>query len=255
MLVLNACSLMHSAIRHGFFGRSGGVSEGVYASLNCGPGSNDSREKVLENRRRALAALSPSARLVTCYQIHSGKAVTVTEPWAIADNPRADAMATAEPGIALGILTADCIPILFADPKAGVVGAAHAGWGGAFAGIAEAAIAAMESLGAKRANIRAALGPCIRQPAYEVGPEFLARFTDADPLNRRFFVPSERADHWQFDLPGYVEARLRKASIESVETVNRCTYAEDADFFSFRRTTHRREPDYGRQLSAILLQD
>jgi polyphenol oxidase len=240
-------------IRHGFFGRQGGVSEGVYASLNCGPGSSDAREKVLENRRRTIQALSPSARLVTLYQIHSGVAVTVSEPWEIKDNPKADAMATARPGIALGILTADCIPLLFADPKARVIGAAHAGWGGAISGIAEAAIAAMESLGATRAGIGAAIGPCIHQAAYEVGPEFIARFAAEDAANRRFFAPGAREGHSQFDLPAYVAARLMKAGIPTVETLPHCTYANEAEFFSYRRTTHRKEPDYGRQLSAIVL--
>jgi len=255
MLILKAQNLVLPKLAHGFFGRLGGVSDGVYASLNCGPGSNDERSRVLENRRLALAELSPSARLVTLYQVHSGTAVTVTEPWDIPANPKADAMATGRPGIALGILTADCAPILFADPKARIIGAAHAGWGGALAGIAEAAIGAMESLGAKRADICAAIGPCIGQPAYEVGREFEARFAAADSQNRRFFAPGTRAGHWQFDLPAYVAHRLRAAGIESVETLSQCTYAGEGDFFSYRRATHRKEPDYGRQISAILLQD
>jgi purine-nucleoside/S-methyl-5'-thioadenosine phosphorylase / adenosine deaminase len=253
MLLLTAPNLKAAGIAHGFFGRQGGVSEGFYASLNCGPGSSDDRAKVTENRRRATAALSPAARLVTCYQVHSGTAVTVTRPWEVADNPKADAMATAAPGIALGILTADCIPILFADPKARVIGAAHAGWGGAFQGVAESAIAAMEGLGAARADIRAALGPCIRQAAYEVGPEFEARFADADPKNRDFFVPAARAGHWRFDLPGYAARRLAAAGIAAIETLPHCTYAEPESFFSFRRATHAKEPDYGRQLSAIVM--
>lgn len=253
MLILTASNLALPGIRHGFFGRHGGVSEGMYASLNCGPGSNDVREKVLENRRRAMAVLAPSARLVTLYQIHSGKAVTVTEPWDIANNPKADAMATARPGIALGILTADCVPLLFADPKARIIGAAHAGWGGAIGGVAEAAIAAMEALGATRASIRAAIGPCIHRDAYEVGPEFEARFAAEDPANHRFFAPGARAGHFQFDLPCYVAARLAKAGVAAVEIMAPCTYANDKDFFSYRRTMHRKEPDYGRQLSAIML--
>jgi YfiH family protein len=253
MLILTASNLAVPSIRHGFFGLRGGVSEGVYASLNCGPGSSDVREKVLENRRRAVEALSPSARLVTLYQIHSGKAVTVTEPWEIKDNPKADAMATARPGIALGILTADCIPLLLADPKARVIGAAHAGWGGAFEGVAEAAIAAMETLGASRASIRAAIGPCIHKEAYEVGAEFEARFAAADASNRRFFSKAARAGHFQFDLPAYLAARLEKAGVAAVETLPHCTYANETEFFSYRRTTHRKESDYGRQLSAIVL--
>jgi YfiH family protein len=255
MLILKADALTAPGIAHGFFGREGGMSKGVYASLNCGPGSGDVREHVLENRRRAVDALSPAARLVTCYQIHSGAAVTVTEPWEIADNPRADAMATNRPGIALGILTADCAPILFADAKARVIGAAHAGWGGAFAGVAESAIAAMEQLGAARPRIRAAIGPCIHQPAYEVGPEFLDRFAKADPGNRRFFAQGARPGHWQFDLPAYAAKRLRACGLESVETLSHCTYANETRFFSFRRATHRKEPDYGRQLSAIMMQE
>jgi YfiH family protein len=243
------------AVAHGFFGRRGGVSEGFYASLNCGPGSQDSPDAVRENRRRALAELTPlpSARLVTCYQIHSPQAVTVAEPWEIPQNPKADAMATDRPGIALGILAADCAPILLADPDRRVVGAAHAGWGGAFGGVVESVVFAMEGLGADRDAIRAAIGPCIGQAAYEVGPEFEERFRTADPDNGRFFRPSARASHWQFDLESYVAARLSAAGITRIEKLGLCTYTNASDYFSYRRTTHAKEPDYGRQLSAIML--
>jgi len=241
-------------VRHAFFGRQGGVSEGVYATLNCGPGSKDSREAVLENRRRATAALAPGAKLVTLYQIHSAEAVTVTEPWDIPDNPKADAMVTNRPGIALGILTADCAPILLADPEARVIGAAHAGWNGALAGVTDSVTAAMVGLGAKRERIRAAIGPCIAQSAYEVGPEFEARFRAADSENARFFARGERPEHWQFDLPAYVAHRLRLSGINQVEDLGVCTYSRPEEFFSYRLTTHRKEPDYGRELSGIVLE-
>jgi YfiH family protein len=253
MLMFKAANLAIPNIAHGFFGRQGGVSQGVYASLNCGPGSSDVRAGVLENRRRAIAALAPGARLVTLYQIHSAEAVSVTEPWDIPQNPKADAMVTDRAGIALGILTADCAPILLADADAHVIGAAHAGWNGALAGVTESVLAAMERLGARRGRIRAAIGPCISQSAYEVGPEFEPRFRAADPANVRFFLPSPRAGHWQFDLPAYVAHRLRQGGVESVESINACTYGQDSAFFSYRRMTHRKEPDYGRQLSAIVL--
>jgi YfiH family protein len=210
---------------------------------------------VIENRTRATAALSPNAKLVTLYQIHSAQAVTVSAPWDIPDNPKADAFVTDKSGIVLGILTADCAPILLADREAHVIGAAHAGWGGAFAGVAESVVAAMERLGAKRERISAGIGPCISQPSYEVGPEFKPRFLAVDSGNERFFEPSQRAGHWQFDLRAYVAHRLRQSGIKAVETIPLCTYAQEADFFSYRRTTHRKEADYGRQLSAIMLTD
>lgn len=244
-----------SGITHAFFGRKGGVSSGVYASLNCGPGSGDERALVLENRAQACAALSPTAALVTLYQIHSAEAVTVNAPWEIATNPKADAMATDKRGIALGILTADCAPILLADASARVIGAAHAGWGGALAGVVESVVAAMERLGACRERIAAAIGPCISQQSYEVGSEFMPRFIAADRVNAQFFVPSRRDGHWQLDLAGYVSHRLRQSGIEQIETTAACTYLNEADYFSYRRTTHRKEPDYGRQLSAIMLID
>ena len=254
MLVLRAENLSTvNGIAHGFFGRTGGVSQGLYASLNCGPGSKDDRGAVIENRKRATAALSHDARLVTLYQIHSADAVTVTEPWEITKNPKADAFATDRPGIALGILAADCAPVLLADAEAGVIGAAHAGWGGAFAGITDAAISAMRRLGAAPERIRAAIGPCISQTAYEVGPEFEARFRAAAAANARFFLPSLRAGHWQFDLEAYVANRLNQAGVTSIERLSACTYAREDEFFSYRRATHLAEPDYGRQLSAIML--
>lgn len=253
MRILKSSNLAVPGIAHGFFGRRGGVSKGIYESLNCGPGSKDSRDNVMENRARAIAALSPAATLVTLYQVHSAEAVTVTTPWPIPDNPKADAMATDRPGIALGILTADCAPILLADPKARVIGAAHAGWNGALSGVVQSVLAAMGRLGAKPERIRAAIGPCISQKAYEVGPEFEARFASADSNNARFFVRSPRAGHWQFDLPAYVAQRLKEAGVVSAEVLDVCTYAREDEFFSYRRTTHRKEPDYGRELSAIML--
>src|SRR5262245_53793579 len=251
--IFKANAVTSSEVTHGFFGRQGGVSTGLYASLNCGPGSGDVRASVMENRARATAALSPRAALVTLYQVHSADAVTVTAPWEIAANPKADAFVTDRSGVALGILTADCAPILLADPHAHVIGAAHAGWSGALAGVTESVVAAMERVGARRERISAAIGPCISRPSYEVGPEFRPRFAAADPANARFFGPSKREGHWQFDLPGYVAHRLRQSGVRLVETIPVCTYASEADFFSYRRTTHRKEADYGRQLSAIML--
>jgi len=253
MLILKAKLLASPRIAHGYFGRRGGVSSGVYDSLNCGPGSSDERERVMENRRRAIAALSPDAALVTLYQVHSAQAVKVTTPWNIPDNPKADAMATNKRGIALGILTADCAPVLLADTEAHVIGAAHAGWNGALAGVAESAVSAMEALGAKRERIVASIGPCISKAAYEVGPEFQPRFVAADAGNDRFFAPAKRERYWQFDLSGYVAQRLRQAGVDKIEALPACTYEREADFFSYRRTTHRKEPDYGRQISAIAL--
>ncbi len=251
MLILAAPALSTSShISHGFFGRAGGVSQGIFASLNCGPGSGDARADVVENRRRAATALAPDAALLTLYQIHSAEAVAVTAPWNIGEGPQADAMATNLPGLALGILTADCAPVLFADAKAGVIGAAHAGWKGALGGVTDAAIAAMEALGARRERIAAAVGPCISQAKYEVGPEFRERFA---PDDGRFFVASDRANHLRFDLQAYVAMRLAAADITHVERFSACTYAREEDYFSFRRATHRGEKDYGRQVSAIVL--
>jgi len=241
-------------VAHGFFGRQGGVSTGLYASLNCGYGSNDDPNHVSENRARVAQALgTDGGRLLTVYQIHSAEAVHVAAPWARSDAPQADAMATTAPGIALGVLAADCAPVLLADATARVVGAAHAGWKGAISGVVESVVALMERLGAKRDRIRAAIGPCISQAAYEVGPEFRVRFVETTAANDRYFVSSMRADHWRFDLPRYVAARLSALGLAAVDRLDVCTYADEARYFSFRRTTHKSEPDYGRNLSAIML--
>jgi YfiH family protein len=251
---LTAHCLAHQRIAHGFFTRQGGVSEGIYASLNCGPGSRDVRDTVVENRRRVAASLGvDAARLVTVYQIHSPDVVAVETPWTMDDPPRADALVTARPGLALGVLAADCTPVLFADAEAGVIGAAHAGWRGALAGVTDQTVQAMEALGARRNNIAAAVGPCIAQPSYEVGPEFIDAFAAADPVNRTYFRDSDRADHYRFDLTGYVADRLSALGLAVVERLDRDTYAEPDLFFSYRRTTHLGEADYGRQISAIAL--
>ena len=229
---------------HGFLGRSGGVSQGVVSGLNTGLGSEDDAGAVAENRRRAVAAVMPGAKLVTCYQIHSAKCV-VAGDWADEARPQADALVTNQSGVLLGILTADCAPVLFADVKAGVVGAAHAGWKGAFAGVCEATIEAMVDLGARREDIAAAVGPCIAQDSYEVDEAFRARLADD-----AFFAPG-RSGHWQFDLSAYVCARLRAAGLTRVDALGLDTYTEEARFYSFRRATHRAEPAYGRQISLI----
>jgi purine-nucleoside/S-methyl-5'-thioadenosine phosphorylase / adenosine deaminase len=252
-LILTSAVLQQRGIAHGFFGRQGGVSGGVYASLNCGPGSGDDRKAVMENRRRASLALSSDCSLVTLYQVHSAQVITVAEPWEIAANPRADGMATNRAGIALGILTADCVPVLLFDPEARVIGAAHAGWQGALAGITDCVLDAMARLGANPARIRAAAGPCIGPAAYEVGPEFEQKFVTADSANARFFSSYPNSGRAHFDLPAYVSHRLRQAAVEAVDLLGRCTYQEEDKFFSYRRTTHRKEADYGRQLSAIML--
>lgn len=240
-------------IAHGYFGRRGGVSTGVFASLNCGYGSDDDADRVRENRTRVATWLgTDEARLLTVYQVHSADAVCVTKPWARGDAPKADGMATSARGIALGVLAADCAPVLFADSDAGVVGSAHAGWKGALSGIVEAVVAAMEALGARRARIRAAIGPCISQVSYEVGSEFRALFLESAATNDRFFVPGVRGGHWQFDLPAYVVFRGRAAGIQ-IDSLGVCTYVDEKGYFSFRRTTHRAETHYGRNLSAIML--
>ncbi len=250
MLILHADTLTSPSIAHGFFGRTGGASGGLYASLNCGPGSGDNPAHVAENRRRVREALG-AVSLNTLYQIHSPQVAIVTQAWE--RGPQADGMATATPGIALGILTADCAPVLFADSAAGVIGAAHAGWRGAFGGVLEATLAAMETLGARHGHIAAAIGPCIAQENYEVGPEFRARFVAADADNARFFVPSTRMEHQRFDLEAYVAARLARAAVDRIARLHACTYARAADFFSYRRATHRGEKDYGREISDIVL--
>jgi len=239
-------------ISHGFFTRHGGVSEGIYAGLNCGVGSADTAEAVAENRRRAAAHLGagPEA-LISVHQVHSPVVALVTGDMGT-QKPKADAMVTDRPGMILGILTADCTPVLFADPAAGVIGAAHAGWKGALTGVLEATLDAMETLGAERANVRAAIGPVISQRAYEVGPEFMDRFLDEDPDNDRFFAAGA-GDRMQFDLPGFALSRLRAAGIGGAEWTGHCTFSDPARFYSYRRTTYAGEADYGRLLSAIRL--
>ena len=240
-------------IRHGFFTRTGGVSGGIYANLNIGTGSSDDQALVRENRRRVARWMGVEAdRLMTAHQIHSPDVLIVREPFS-GDRPKADALVTDRPGIAVAASTADCGPVLFADPQAQVIGAAHAGWKGAFGGVLENTIAAMESLGAARDRIVAVLGPSISQPNYEVGAEFVDRFAKADEANVRYFIPSARRDHAMFDLNGYTVDRLTKAGVEA-SMLGRCTYAEGDLFYSYRRTTHRMEPDYGRQISAIALE-
>jgi YfiH family protein len=245
-------SLDRPSVTHGFFGREGGVSGGIFDSLNCGFGSGDAREAVAENRARVAAALG-AKDLLTVYQTHSPHVEVVRTPWQPGAAPRADAMVSDQPGIALGILTADCAPVLFADTEAGVIGAAHAGWKGAFGGVLEATLDAMRTLGAEPARITAVIGPAISSASYEVGPEFYDRFIAEAADNARFFTASARAGHHLFDLPGYVGGRLKRAGVSRVADIAACTYAKEQTYFSYRRTTHRREADYGRNVSAILL--
>ncbi len=243
-----------AGIRHAFFTRVGGVSQGLYATLNGGVGSHDERAHVDENRARMAAALGVAGdALVTAYQIHSAEAVVAEAPWSHTARPRADAIVTRVPGLAIGVSTADCGPVLLADAEARVIGAAHAGWRGALSGVTDAAIAAMERLGARRERIVAALGPMISQANYEVGTELMERFCAADPGNAQFFRPAGRPGHALFDLPGYVGVRLARAGIMRIEDLAVCTYADPERFYSFRRTTHRAEPDYGRHVNAIVL--
>lgn len=242
-----------SGIRHAFFTREGGVSKGLYESLNAGVGSGDDPAKVTENRARMAQAVGVTpARLLTAYQIHSPDVVVAETPWTAETRPRADAIVTRVPGLAIGVSTADCGPVLMADPKARIVGAAHAGWRGAVSGVLEATVAAMENLGARRPDIVAAIGPMISQRNYEVGNDLIDQFTRADPDNARFFAPG-RPGHAQFDLPGFIADRLARAGIGQVEDLATCTYADPRLFYSFRRTTHRGEPDYGRHINAIAL--
>jgi len=252
--MIEAPTLTFSNIRHAFFTRAGGVSEGLYESLNGGIGSKDAPDRVRENRARMASILGvASTHFVTCYQIHSPDVIVAEKPWTRDNSPRADAIVTRVPGLAIGVTTADCGPILFADERAGVIGATHAGWKGALIGVLEATIAAMVTLGAQRGRIRAALGPMIRQPNYEVGAEFIERFKAADAANDRFFAPAARPGHAMFDLSGYIRSRLERAEIQNIEDLGLCTYADPARFFSYRRTTHRAEPDYGRHVNAIAL--
>jgi YfiH family protein len=245
-----------AGVRHAFFTRAGGVSGGIYASLNAGVGSNDDPGHVAENRARMAASLGVTPeRFLTCYQIHSPGVVVATGPWGADARPRADAIVTTAPGLAIGASTADCGPVLFADAQARVIGAAHSGWRGALGGVTDQTIAAMEKLGAARERIVAAVGPMIRQPNYETGADLRDRFIAADPANSRFFRPAARDGHFMFDLAGYVVARLAAAGVGTIEDVDACTYADAEKFFSYRRMTHHGEADYGRHVNAIVLEE
>jgi YfiH family protein len=236
---------------HGFLGRQGGVSTGIHAGLNVGLGSDDDRTAIQENRRRAVEAVAPGYSLVTLHQVHSPDTVAVTAPFPDDARPHADALVTDCPGLLLGVLTADCVPVLFADVGARVIGAAHAGWKGAISGVTDTALAAMEKLGAERASIVAAIGPCIARSSYEVDAAFVRRFEADDPANERFFADGRRPGHAQFDIEAYVAHRLAAAGIERVIALGEDTYSQPDRFFSFRRATHRGEPGYGRQISLI----
>jgi YfiH family protein len=246
-------NLKADGLRHGFFLRTGGVSEGIYASLNCGRGSNDAKFRVEENRARAAAQLGIApARLIGPKQIHSSKAVIVRQAWEPGGAPEADAIVTDCPGLAIGVLTADCVPILLASPEAGVIAAVHAGWKGAKAGVIENAIEAMQSLGAQPAQIVAAIGPAISQAAYEVSPEFEAAFLAEAGANRAYFSQMAGARP-HFNLTAYVKDRLLRCGAIGIQDVGTCTYENESILFSYRRSVHKEEPDYGRQISAILL--
>ncbi|GHC65685.1 peptidoglycan editing factor PgeF [Limoniibacter endophyticus] len=253
VLAPELAALAANGIRHGFFTRQGGVSQGIYRGLNIGIGSNDDAAAVKENRRRVAQwmGVEPQAFL-SLYQVHSPDVVIVEKPFD-GERPRADALVTKIPGLALGATSADCGPILFAEPGAGIIGAAHAGWKGALTGVLEATIDAMEILGARRDRIIAVLGPSISQKNYEVGPEFVQRFCADKPENQRYFIASDKLGHALFDLNAYTVDRLNAAGVQGSQ-LGRCTYAEEELFFSYRRTTHRSEPDYGRQISAISIQ-
>jgi YfiH family protein len=238
-----------AGVPHGFLGRRGGVSEGIFAGLNVGWGSDDDRAAIVENRRRAVAAVKPGATLVTVHQIHSPTAVVAT-PGPEEDRAKADALVTDRPDLLIGILTADCVPMLLADREAGVVGAAHSGWKGAIGGVIASTVEAMEKLGADRGRIAAAVGPCIGRASYEVDDAFLARFCADDPENERFFLAG-RPGHQQFDIEAYAVSRLAAAGVRRIEALGLDTYANEERFFSYRRTTHRGEPNYGRQISLI----
>lgn len=243
-------ALTLDGIAHGFFGRRGGVSAGDLASLNCGLGSDDDPALIAENRRRVAEAVCPGATLTGLYQVHGNRCVIVDESSDLAARPEADAMATRTPGILLGILTADCVPVLFADREAGVVAAAHAGWKGALAGITDATLDAMEGLGANRARIAAAIGPCIGRASYEVDEGFVQRFVADDPANERFFAAG-KPGHAMFDIAAYVAARLAAAGVARIAIGGEDTYALPHDYFSYRRACHKGENSYGRQLSVI----
>lgn len=243
-------------VSHGFFTRKGGVSKGVYATLNGGVGSQDDSSAVAENRARMAQFLGVAPQnLLVPYQIHSADALAVAAPWPTDARPRCDGLVTKTPGLALGVTGADCGVLLLADKQAGVIGAAHAGWKGALTGMVEALVAAMEILGARRKNISGALGPTIGPQSYEVGPEFYQRFIEQDPDHARFFKPSAQAGRHMFDLPGLIESRAERTNIGRFENLRLDTYADETRFFSYRRTTHRNEPDYGRLVAGIALPD
>jgi YfiH family protein len=242
-------------IRHAFFTREGGVSDGIYAGLNGGLGSDDSPDRVHENRKIMAAALDVQHdHLLTTFQVHSPDVAVAAQPWDVNARPKVDAMVTKVPGLALGVTTADCGPVLFVDPTAQVIGAAHAGWKGAFGGVLESTLDAMEKLGASRGNTIVAMGPMIRQRNYEVGTDFAAKFEAADPANARFFASASRDGHAMFDLAGYIRSRLEAAGVLMIDDVDLCTYADEDRFYSYRRSTHRKEPDYGRHIHAIVLE-
>jgi YfiH family protein len=252
---IEAASLKLPGIAHAYFTREGGISRGLYASLNGGTGSSDDPAAVAENRRRMAGRLGIAAScLLVPHQVHSPDAIVVEEPWPAEGRPRVDGIVTATPGLGLGVTGADCGIVLFADPAAHVIGAAHAGWKGALGGVLEATVEAMARLGARRQSITAVLGPTIGVASYEVGQEFVARFAAADASNTRFFRPSTKAGHSMFDLPGFIVMRLQRAGIARAEDLALDTYADEARFFSYRRATHRREPDYGRLVAAIALE-
>lgn len=252
LTILRAAAL--DGVAHGFMGRTGGVSTGPMAGLDMGRRNQAPTPELIENRKRVIAGVAPAAELLTLYQIHSADAVTVRDPWDDEVRPHADALVTDRPGLLLGILTADCAPVLFADREAGVVAAAHAGWKGAIHGVTDATIARMEELGADRSRIAAAVGPCIARASYEVDDGFLTRFAATDPANERFFTPGKPGHH-QFDLEAYVVHRLALAGLRRIEALGADTYADPARFFSYRRATHEGAPDYGRQISVIALTD
>lgn len=255
MLTAPALSAL-PGIRHGFFTRAGGVSEGLYESLNGGIGSKDDASKVAVNRTRMAETLGVAAdRFVTAYQIHSPDVIVAEQAWSADARPKGDAIVTGIPRLAIGVSTADCGPVLFADAKARVIGATHAGWRGALTGVIETTIAAMEKLGADRGRMVAALGPMIRQTNYEVGTELVGKFLAEDSGNERFFAKAERDGHAQFDLAGYIGERLMQAGLRKIEDLGFCTYAEPERFFSYRRSVHRAEPDYGRHVNSIALLD
>jgi polyphenol oxidase len=252
-MMISAPSLASiGGVRHGFFTRQGGVSNGIYASLNCGPGSRDAAENVAQNRARVAELLGVDTnRLLTLFQKHSADAIVADKPWKAV--PEADAIVTAKPGLAIGILTADCAPVLFCDAAAGVIGAAHAGWRGTLSGIVETTVKAMEKLGAKPERMVAAIGPAISQKAYEVGAEFVEQFVATEPESASFFATDEGSGEPHFDLVGYVGERLQRAGVGAVADLGLCTYCEETRLFSYRRSQHHGEDDYGRQISAIVL--